>query len=109
TGVPEGGVAWLPQRPRMTADTAHAELVLYGGQDADALAYDVLARLGLASAHSTQPALLSPGEQRRLAFGRVLMRVADGAQLVLLDEPTAHLDPASARVITDTIRDLASG
>lgn len=107
TGVPESGVAWLPQRPRMTAETAHAELVLYGGQGSDEVAREVLSRLGLASAHATHPAVLSPGEQRRLAFGRVLMRIADGAQLVLLDEPTAHLDAASALAITDLIADFS--
>ncbi len=35
---------------------------------------------------------LSPGELRRLAVARALARVDAGATVVLLDEPTAHLD-----------------
>src|SRR5699024_4892782 len=60
---------------------------------------------------------LSPGERRRLGFTRVLTRLLVGrstdslehAWLVVLDEPTAHLDRRSASRIRRVLRDLAHG
>ncbi|HEU0164468.1 MAG TPA: thiol reductant ABC exporter subunit CydC, partial [Thermomicrobiales bacterium] len=46
---------------------------------------------------------LSPGELRRVAFGRALARLDGGANLLLLDEPTAHLDASSAETIRRVI------
>jgi ATP-binding cassette subfamily C protein CydCD len=85
-------LAWLPQHPQFARDDAVAELVAYGARDA-AAALALLDRLGVPAA---DPARMSPGEQRRLAFARVLARVDSGARVALLDEPTAHLDETSA-------------
>ena len=46
---------------------------------------------------------LSAGERARLALARVVLA---RRPYVLLDEPTAHLDPATERVIADTVREL---
>jgi ATP-binding cassette subfamily C protein CydD len=46
------------------------------------------------------PRTLSPGETRRIALRRALHR---GAPLLLLDEPTAHLDAASAGAVLDDL------
>ncbi len=54
-----------------------------------------LDHLAGASAHH-----LSAGEQRRLALGRVFVV---GQEILLLDEPTAHLDARSRRVIEDVL------
>jgi ATP-binding cassette subfamily C protein CydCD len=107
-GVDAGSIAWLPQHPHTVSTTVRDELRLYAGGAADGTKTDValseaLRRLGLSHLAETDPSLLSPGELRRVAFARVLARVAAGARLVLLDEPTAHLDRASAAQIVAEI------
>jgi ATP-binding cassette subfamily C protein CydCD len=96
-------VAYLPQHPHTVADTAIAELKVYDAAISDDDARRLLELLGLGELAGTDPALFSPGELRRLAFARVLARVNAGATLVLLDEPTAHLDDASARAVRTMI------
>ncbi|WP_417564528.1 thiol reductant ABC exporter subunit CydC [Microbacterium sp.] len=95
TGVVEGidvdAVAWAPQAPRAFAATPRHELALYGADPLPALD-----ELGLVDAADAAVAELSPGEQRRLAVARALARVDAGARLLVLDEPTAHLDDVAA-------------
>jgi ATP-binding cassette subfamily C protein CydCD len=97
-------VAWAPQHPRTIENTVRAELELY----AEGLAVDeLLARLGLAVVADSDPAELSPGELRRLAIARAALRVRSGATLLLLDEPTAHLDDHWAAVVQSLVEELA--
>lgn len=103
TGVEPGGIAWLPQRPRAVAETVRGELELYADDSSAAGIDEVLDRLGLLPLAAAPPARLSPGEQRRLGFARVMLRARSGASLVLLDEPTAHLDPRSAAVVLEEL------
>ncbi|MDR7547610.1 MAG: thiol reductant ABC exporter subunit CydC [Armatimonadota bacterium] len=49
---------------------------------------------------------LSGGERRRLALARALLR---DAPLLLLDEPTAHLDPATEEQILQALRRIGRG
>ncbi|MBO1769508.1 ATP-binding cassette domain-containing protein [Agrococcus sp. TF02-05] len=97
-GVGADAVGWAPQAPRAFADSPRAELALYG---ADPLA--ALDELGLGHVADAAVAELSPGEQRRLAVARALARVDAGARLLVLDEPTAHLDRASAERVRAAI------
>ena len=103
-GVDADRVAWVPQHPFTVADTVRGELDLYADDPADV--ERALAQLGLGSVAAAEPSRLSPGELRRLAVARGLVRVAAGAQLLLLDEPTAHLDPASARLVERAVDGL---
>ena len=52
------------------------------------------------------PAELSPGELRRVALARGLARIEAGASLLLLDEPTAHLDRGTATVVNRALAGL---
>jgi ATP-binding cassette subfamily C protein CydCD len=93
-------VAWVPQDPRCGAETVRAELERYAG-DADIAG--VLGELGLRGVAELAPEVLSPGELRRVAVARALLRVDRGARLLLLDEPTAHLDPVAAAAVRTAI------
>jgi ATP-binding cassette subfamily C protein CydCD len=92
-----GEIAYVPQHPRMTQPTVAAEVARHAaGPDADAPAAEALAQVGAADLAGHACTTLSPGELQRVAVARALVRVRCGARLLLLDEPTAHLDAAAA-------------
>ena len=98
TGIAPDLVGWSPQSPTMFAATPSEELTLYGADPAAALAEVGLSRVAGAAA-----AELSPGELRRLSVARALARVDAGARLLVLDEPTAHLDQHAAELVRAAI------
>ncbi|WP_239521698.1 thiol reductant ABC exporter subunit CydC [Geodermatophilus sabuli] len=106
TGVPAGGVAAVPQHPRTTGETVADELRRHAASEpgvdevvGEAFVVEALARVGAEPLAGRRCDTLSPGELQRVALARALVRVRRGARLLLLDEPTAHLDAdAAARV-----------
>ncbi|MFE6609746.1 thiol reductant ABC exporter subunit CydD [Amycolatopsis sp. NPDC057786] len=87
-------VAWVPQSPVFGGGTVREEA---GGED-------VLGELGLAGLAERPVSKLSQGQRQRVAVARALTRVRTGAWLLLLDEPTAHLDEANAALVMTAVR-----
>ena len=80
-----------------------------------ALIYDVanldervdllIEQFDLKSLRDTKAGLLSSGEQTRLALAKAML---NQPRLLLLDEPTASLDPSAADLIRNGIRSMAT-
>ncbi|HMD95062.1 MAG TPA: thiol reductant ABC exporter subunit CydD [Trebonia sp.] len=110
-------IAWVPQRPYLFAGTV-AENIALGAPDATPAAIRRAARLagaeefidalpgGFSAFLPERGLILSAGQRQRVALARAFLR---DAPLVLLDEPTAHLDPAGARQIMAVIETLMAG
>jgi phosphonate transport system ATP-binding protein len=66
-------------------------------------AIQALEAVGLADLAKQRASTLSGGQQQRAAIARTL---AQGASIVLADEPVASLDPESTRRVMDLLQDL---
>ncbi len=73
------------------------------GADLDARVRDALDKVGMADFADRPPHHLSFGQRRRVAVATVL---AMEPEILVLDEPSSNLDPASRRELADILRDL---
>jgi ABC-type polar amino acid transport system ATPase subunit len=73
--------------------------------DAERRAHELLEMLGVGERASALPHQLSGGEAQRVAIARAL---AMDPPVLLMDEPTASLDPARRGELAATLRQLAS-
>jgi ATP-binding cassette, subfamily C, bacterial CydD len=110
-------VAWVPQRATIFSGTV-ADNIRLGDAHADDAAVRAAARLAgadgfvdaLPDGYETQVGdggrPLSVGEAQRIALARAFAR---DAELVVLDEPTANLDPPNAEAIGGVLQQLSVG
>ncbi|OLT00407.1 thiol reductant ABC exporter subunit CydD [Pseudonocardia sp. CNS-004] len=114
-------IAWLPQDPYLF-DASVSDNIRLGLPDAPdeavhraarrAEAEDVIAALprGYATPLGERGHRLSSGQRQRIALARAFLRQeALDAPIVLLDEPTAHLDPEHATAVRAAVARLLEG
>lgn len=110
-------VAWVPQRPTVFAGTveenvrladpgASAERVLAAAEGAGLLEVARELPAGMQTRVGEGGRRLSAGQAQRLGLARAFLR---DAPLVLLDEPTAHLDEATERAVAAAVERLTAG
>ncbi len=110
-------VAWVPQRPHLF-DLSVADNIRLGRRDADDEEVRAAARLagaegfidmlpaGFATRLGERGLSLSSGQRQRVAVARAFLR---DVPVLLLDEPTAHLDARTAVGVQDAVERLMAG
>jgi len=110
-------LAWVPQRPFLFNTTLVSNIIL-GKADASmdeiwaavqqANLTDVVRMLpdGLETRVGENGARLSGGQAQRVALARAFLR---NAPVVIMDEPTAHLDPEQEDLVIDATQRLCQG
>jgi ABC-type multidrug transport system fused ATPase/permease subunit len=110
-------VAWVPQRPTLFRGTVADNIRLGDAAAPDAAIRDAASQAGADGFVSELPdgyetvvgdggRPLSAGQVRRVAIARAFLR---DAPLVILDEPTADLDPTSAEAVGAAVERLLAG
>lgn len=72
--------------------------------DAEKVAHELLAKVGLSEKANSYPEQLSGGQQQRVAIARAL---AMKPKVMLFDEPTSALDPEMVHEVLDVMKELA--
>jgi ABC-type transport system involved in cytochrome bd biosynthesis fused ATPase/permease subunit len=109
------GIAWVSQRPYYFQASIAENLTIARPNATEDELWEVLRRVGLAEVVAAIPEglatrvgwsgdALSGGQARRLALARALLC---RSEMLVLDEPTAHLDPQTEDGLIETIVALA--
>jgi ATP-binding cassette, subfamily C, bacterial CydD len=109
--------AWVPQHPSLFRGTVAQNIRLGDPHAPEERAHDAAARAGADAFIQALPdgyetvigdggRSLSAGERRRIGLARAFLK---DAPLVVLDEPTADLDPDSAALVSTAIERLQAG
>ncbi len=110
-------IAWIGQRPVLFAGTLRQNIsfarpdaseleIAQAAAAASVTSFAETLPLGLETVIGEGGYGLSGGQAQRVAIARAFLR---NAPLLLLDEPTAHLDPATEGAVLDSLRRLAVG
>ena len=73
-------------------------------EEAERIARDLLAKVGIPEKAASYPIQLSGGQQQRVAIARAL---AMNPKIMMFDEPTSALDPEMIKEVLDVMLDLA--
>jgi tungstate transport system ATP-binding protein len=103
--APSERLAIVFQRPVMLRRSARANIDYVLDSSDQLSAAVLLERVGLAHVANRPARRLSGGEQQRLALARALAR---NPEILLLDEPSASLDPAATKALEDILREVAA-
>jgi len=110
-------LTWVPQQPTIFRGTVADNIRLGDERASDRAVRDAATLAGAARFVQALPSgydtvvgdggrPLSSGERRRIALARAFVR---DTPLVVLDEPTADLDPTSAGVVAEAVERLRTG
>ena len=110
-------VAWVPQRPRLFRGTIRENVALALPGAPEAALAEAAARSRLEAVVRALPRgwdtpvgeggeRLSGGEAQRVALARAFLK---DAPVLVLDEPTAHLDPESEFAVVEAVAELRRG
>ena len=110
-------IAWVPQHPALLRATVADNIRLADPSATAEMVREAAARAGADQFISALPdgyatliggggRALSPGERRRIGLARAFLR---DAPFVILDEPTADLDPASVALVAAAVHRLQAG
>jgi ABC-type transport system involved in cytochrome bd biosynthesis fused ATPase/permease subunit len=112
------GIGWIPQHPRLAQGSVRMQFQLIKPEITDFEIQELLMKVnldpidlprGLDSTLEAGSELLSTasgGQIRKVAIARALVCLP---KLLIADEPTADLDPASANRVMQTLRSLSCG